>query len=279
MATQCIKRVGKEGRDEDYDTTGYKRSDMIRFLRNPLFIQDSEGAQEVRGRILGLAAGLKPTKRQVNHSPIFKLRPPPPGEEKIPVANVAEHWIDILTEEGALGDKHPNQYSPPPGYGKLYTYEGVRTHFPSALSAWKDDQPPGSLILLVPALASGTRIGGDYGLSNFHEVEDCLKKVTIGRGEKTWKQFGFCVYCGVRYENQDTLYNHIRRHLDLEFLCEPCLSTVSSSPKQMASHMAKCKATGAVRATKPGKAGKGPGSQGAPASRTMPDRRTRKVSQ
>ena len=55
-----------KGEDEDYDPTGYKRSDMIRFLRNPLYMQDSEGAQEVRGRILGLDPGLKPTKHQVN---------------------------------------------------------------------------------------------------------------------------------------------------------------------------------------------------------------------
>ena len=277
QATQCTKRVGNEGRDEDYDPTGYKRSDIIRFLRNPLFMQDSELAQEVRGCILGLDPNLRPTKRQVNRSPIFKLRPPPPGEEKMPLTNVSEYWIDILSDEGALGDRHPKEYKPPEGYGKLYTWDGIRTHCSTALNAWKDDQTPGSLILLVPALASGTRIGGDYGLSNFHEVEDSLKKATIGRGEKTRKQFGFCVYCGVRYENQDTLYNHIRRHIDLEFLCESCLSAVSTSPKQMASHMNKCKAAvAAARAGKPsksGKPGKGHGSHGAPAPRTMPGRK------
>ena len=240
-ATSCTKHVGNEGRDEDYDPTGYKRSDMIRFLRNPLYLQDSDGAQEVWGHLLQLDKGVKPTKRQVNMLPLFKLKPPPPGEEKNPGVIVADYWIDILTEEGALGDCHPKDYHPPPGYGKLYTWDGLRVHCPSALNTWKDDQIPPSLILLVPAMASSTRIGGDYGLSNFHEVQACLRKVTISRGEKTQKQFGFCVYCGIHHKNQDTLYNHIWRHIDLEFLCEPCLSTVSTSPKQMASHMAKCK--------------------------------------
>ena len=204
-ATSCRKWEGNEGDDEDYDPTGYKKSNMIRFLCNPLYSQDSEGAQEVRGHILGLNQGLKPTKHQINCSPLFKLRPPPPGEEKSLVINVADYWIDILTDEGALGDDHPKDYHPPAGYGKLYMWDGLWTHCPLALKAWKDDQAPPSLILLVPALASGTQIGGDYGLSNFHEVEVCLKKVTIGRGKKTRKQFGFCVYCGIRHKNQDTL--------------------------------------------------------------------------
>ena len=68
-ATSCKKREDNEGDDEDYDPTGYKKSDMIRFLCIPLYSQDSEGAQEVWGRILGLGQGLKPTKRQINHSP------------------------------------------------------------------------------------------------------------------------------------------------------------------------------------------------------------------
>ena len=190
---------------------------------------------------------------------------------------MADYWIDILTDEGALGNNHPKDYRPPTGYGKLYTWDGLRTHCPSALNVWKDDQVPGSLILLVPALASGTRIGGDYGLSNFHEVEACLRKVTIGRGEKTQKKLGFCVYSGIRHENQDTLYNHIRRHIDLEFLCEPCLSTVSTSPKQMANHMTKCKAAEEVRPAKPGKATKSTTSHCTPASRTMPERKSRKT--
>ena len=280
-ATLCTKRVGNEGQDEDYDPTGYKKSDIIRFLRNPLFMQDSDGAQEVRGRLLGLEQGARPDKHQVNRSPIFRLRPPPPNKEKVPLTNVSEYWIDILNEEGALGDRHPKEYQPPEGYGKLYTWEGIRKHCPTALNAWKDEQVPGSLILLVPALASGTRIGGDYDLSNFHEVKDSLKKATIGKGERVRKQFGFCVYCGVRYENQDTLYNHIRRHIGLEFMCESCLSTVSTSPKQMASHMDKCKAAGAAKSIKPGKPGRhgrGPNSHGAPTPRTMPNRKGKAAS-
>ena len=74
--------------------------------------------------------------------------------------NVADYWIDILTDEGALGDNYPKDYHPPAGYGKLYMWDRLWTHCPSALNAWKDDQAPASLILLVPALASGTQIGG-----------------------------------------------------------------------------------------------------------------------
>ena len=182
-ATSCMKQVGNEGEDKDYDPTGYRRSDMIRFLRNPLYFQDSDGAQEVWGYILRLDKGVKPTKHQIDQSPLFKLRPPPPSEEKNPGIIVADYWIDILTEEGALGNCHPKDYHPPAGYGKLYTWDSLKTHCSSVLSAWKDGQAPPSLVLLVPTLASGTQLGGDYGLSNFHKVEACLKKVT--RGEKT----------------------------------------------------------------------------------------------
>ena len=120
-ATSCVKWVGNKGRDEDYSLMGYKKSDMIRFLCNPLYLQDSDGVQEVQGYILGLDKGIKPTRRQVNQSPLFKLRPPPPGEEKNPGVIVADYWIEILTEEGMLGDCHPKDYLPPEGYGKLYT--------------------------------------------------------------------------------------------------------------------------------------------------------------
>ena len=44
-ATNCKKWEDNEEDDKDYDPTGYKKSDMICFLHNPLYSQDSEGAQ------------------------------------------------------------------------------------------------------------------------------------------------------------------------------------------------------------------------------------------
>ena len=59
-ATSCTKWVGNEGDDKDYDTTGYKKSDMICFLHNLLYSQDSKGAQEVWGASLALIRASSP---------------------------------------------------------------------------------------------------------------------------------------------------------------------------------------------------------------------------
>ena len=130
-----------------------------------------------------------------------------------------DHWLPILWEHG-LAECHPNQFTAVVDWVLLYTPDGLRKHLPVTLSAFVNAGPP-SLTAVVP-LEMHVGMDKEFLLTNFHQHE-CLVRQSISIGGRC-RQLAFCPYCGVINENSMTALSHMRKNLDLLFVCGSCYS-------------------------------------------------------
>ena len=195
------------------------------------FTMDHNWVQWVRGILLGLETGATPSKKDIDTSERFipraaELEPEPPEV-------VAEHWLPILREQGCLAECHPNQFTAAADWVPLYTPEGLQKHLPAALSAFVNVGLP-SLTAVVPLeICMGT--DKEFLLTNFHEHE-CLVRQSISIGGRR-RQLAFCPYCGVVNENSETALSHMRKHLDLLFVCGGCYAKSFPHGQALNKHM------------------------------------------
>ena len=195
----------------------------------------------MRGRLLGLEANDSPSKSQIDHSSCFHLRTA--ASETGPPEVVAEHWLDILRQDGILVECPPDQFTAPDDWIPLYTNVGLQHYLPAALSAFQNQGVP-SLIAVTPP---DFHVGSDkeFLLSNFHR-HVCLVRQSFNI-EGRRRQLAFCPYCGVINENSDTAISHVRKHLDLQFVCGGCFSKSFLNGPALHKHMRTCASVAAIR--------------------------------
>ena len=177
--------------------------------------------------MLGLPTGSIPSVQQINSMELFALCAPQKGksvnddddEEGPPKeANIHHLWLPFLQGNGVLGNCSPSQFEPPGDWSKVYTSQGLQTHFPMGVTAWKSCELLPSLIIMVPP--DSPQLEKEHFLDHLHSYT-ALKRYSLGVGKQR-KQFAFCPSCGIQLENQVSAYSHVRRHLNIEFLCEAC---------------------------------------------------------
>ena len=192
---------------------------------------DHDWVQWVRGSLLGLEVGATPSKKDSDTLEHFipctaALEPEPPEV-------VADHWLPILREHGHLTECHPNQFTAAVDWVPLYTPDGLQKHLPAALSAFVNTGPP-SLTAVVP-LEIHVGTDKEFFLTNFHRY-DCLMRQSISIGGRH-RQLAFCPYCGVVNENSETTLSHVRKHLDLLFVCGGCYTKSFPHGQALNKHM------------------------------------------
>ena len=131
-----------------------------------------------------------------------------------------------------------------PPWVPLYTLEGLEKHLPVALSAFVSTELP-SLTAVVPLQI---RVGMDreFLLTSFHPHE-CLVRQSINIHRKC-RQLAFCPYCKVVNENSKTTLSHVRKHLDLLFVCGGCYAKSFPHGQALNKHMrTMCHTTSAIR--------------------------------
>ena len=209
--------------------------------RYEVFAYDYECVQGVRGSILGLEADDSPSKRQIEHSSHFRLRTA--ASETEPPEVIAEHWLDYLRSEGVLVECPLDQFTAPADWILLYTSESLQRYLPTALSAFPNQGVP-SLIAVAPP---EYHVGSDkeFLLCNFHR-HVCLVRQSFNIEGKR-RQLAFCPYCGVINENSDTALSHVRKHLNLQFVCGGCLSRSFLNGPALNRHMRTCPSVTAIR--------------------------------
>ena len=209
--------------------------------RHEVFTSDYEWVQRVRGRLLGLEANDSPSKSQINHSSHFHLRTA--ASEMEPPEVVAEHWLDSLREDGILVECPPDQFTALDDWIPLYTSVGLQHYLPAALSAFPSQGVP-SLIAVTPP---DFHVGSDkeFLLSNFHR-HVCLVRQSFNIEGKC-RQLAFCPHCRVINENSDTALSHVRKHLDLQFVCGGCFSRSFLNGPALHRHMRTCASVAAIR--------------------------------
>ena len=221
--------------------TGVKEEDLLP-KRYETFTIDHDWVQWVRGSLLGLKAGATPSKKDIDTLECFIPRAA--ALESEPPEVVADHWLPILQEHGCLMECHPNQFTAAADWVPLYTLEGLQKHLPVALSTFVTTGPP-SLTAVVPL---EIHVGMDKGflLTNFYWHE-CLVRQLISIGGRC-RQLAFCPYCGVVNENSETALSHVRKHLDLLFVCGGCYAKSFPHGQALNRHMRTlCHSISAIR--------------------------------
>ena len=210
--------------------------------RYEVFTSDYDWVQSVRSSLLGLEAGASPSRRGIDNSSRFVPRTVA-SETDLPEV-ITEHWLPILRREGLLVECPLDQFMAPVGWIPLYTRESLQKYLPAALSAFPSPGTPSLIAIMPPEFRVGT--DKEFLLCNFHHHQ-CLVRQLFNL-EGRCRQLAFCPYCGVINKNSDTALSHVRKHLDLQFVCGGCYSRSFLNGPALNKHMkAQCPSVTAIR--------------------------------
>ena len=186
--------------------------------RYEVFTSDYDWVQSIRGSLLGLEAGTSPSRRDIDNSSHF-VPQTVVSETDLPEV-ITEHWLSILRREGLLMECPPDQFTALADWIPLYTHESLQKYLPAALSAF----PSWAALSLIAVVPPEFWVGTDkeFLLFNFNHHQCLVRQLFNLKGR--CRQLAFCPYCGVINENSDTALSHVRKHLDLQFVCGGCCS-------------------------------------------------------
>ena len=168
--------------------------------------------------VLGLEAGTSPSRRDIDNSSHFVPRTAA-SESDLPEV-ITEHWLPILRREGLLMECPPDQFTAPADWIPLYTRKSLQKYLPAVLSAFPSQGTPSLIAVVPPEFHVG--MDKEFLLCNFHHHQ-CLMRQSFNLKGRC-RQLAFCPYCRVINENSDTALSHVRKHLDLQFVCGGCYS-------------------------------------------------------
>ena len=221
--------------------TGVMEEDLLP-KRYKTFTMDHNWAQWVRGSLLGLEAGVKPSKNDIDTSEYFVPRAA--ALETEPPEVIVDHWLPILWEQRCLTECHLDKFTAAEDWVPMYTPDGLQKHLSAALSTFVNTNLP-SLTAVVP-LEIVLGMDREFLLTNFHQYE-CLMRQLINVSERR-RQLAFCPYCRVVNENSDTTLSHVRKHLDLLFVCGGCYTKSFPHGQALNKYMrALCHSMSAIR--------------------------------
>ena len=210
--------------------------------RYEFFTSDYDWVQSVRGSLLGLEAGTSPSRRDIDNSSRFIPRTAV-SESDLPEV-ITEHWLPILRREGLLVECLPDQFTTLADWIPLYTRESLQKYLPAALSAFPSQGAPSLIAVAPPEFHVGT--DKEFLLCNLHHHQCLVRQSFNLKGRH--RQLAFCPYCGVINENSDTALSHVRKHLDLQFICGGCYSKSFLNGPALNKHMrTQCPSVSAIR--------------------------------
>ena len=210
--------------------------------RYEIFTSDYDWVQHVRCNLLGLEAGTMPSRRDIDNSSRFIPRAVA-SESDLPEV-ITKHWLPILRREGLLMECPPDQFTAPVDWVPLYTREGLQKYLPAALSSFPSQGAPSLTAVAPPEFCVGT--DKEFFLSNFHRNQ-CLVRQLFSLDGRC-RQLTFCPYCGVINKNSDTALSHVRKHLNLQFICGGCYPKSFLNGPALNTHMRiQCPSVTAIR--------------------------------
>ena len=199
--------------------------------RYETFTSDNNWVQQIRCSLLGLEAGTTPSRRDNDTSGCFVPRVVP-SKSDLPEV-ITNHWLLILRREGLFVECPPDQFTAPAEWVPLYIPKGLQKYLPAVLSSFTSQGTPSLAAVVPPELHVGT--DKEFLLSNFHQHE-CLRRQSFNLARRC-RQLAFCPYCGVINKNSDMALSHVRKHLDLQFICGGCYSKSSLNGPALSKHM------------------------------------------
>ena len=220
---------------------GVKKEDILP-KRHETFTADNGWIQRMRCSLLGLEAGTTPSREDIDTSECFVPRAAASESDLPGVIN--DYWLLIHQEEGLLVECPPDQFTATADWVPLYTREGLERYLPVALSSFVSTGVP-RLTAVVPPECR-VDMDKEFLLTNFH-WHGCLVRQSFTIGGRR-RQLAFCPYCGVINENSDTALSHMRKYLDLHFVCGGCYSKSFLNGPALHRHMrTQCPSMTAIR--------------------------------
>ena len=203
---------------------------------------DNDWVQHVRCSLLVLEAGTTPSRKDIDTSGRFVPRAAA-SESDLPEV-ITDHWLPILRREGLLVECPPDQFTAMVDWVPLYTREGLQKYLLVVLSSFTTQGTPSLTAVVPPEFRVGT--DKEFLLLNFHRHK-CLVRQLFNLTRRR-RQLAFCPYCGVINENSDTALSHVRKHLDLQFVCGGCYSKSFLNGPALNKHMkTQCPSVTAIR--------------------------------
>ena len=210
--------------------------------RYEVFISDYNWVQSIRGSLLGLEAGTLPSRRDIDNSSHF-VPQTAASESDLPEV-ITEHWLPVLRREGLLVECPLDQFTALADWIPLYTCKSLQKYLPAALSAFLSLGALSLIAVVPPEFCVGT--DKEFLLCNFHHHQ-CLMRQSFNL-EGRHRQLAFCPFCGVINENSDTALSHVRKHLDLQFVCGGCYSRSFLNGPALNKHMrTQCPSVSAIQ--------------------------------
>ena len=219
---------------------GMKEKDLLP-RRYEVFASDYEWVQSVRGSLLGLEAGDSPSMREIEESSRFQLQTV--ASEMEPPEVITEHWLSSLWKDGLLVECPPDQFTTLADWIPLYTHEGLQKYLLATLSAFQSQGVLSLIAVTPPEVHVGTN--KEFLLCNFHQHR-CLVRQSFNL-EGRHRQLAFCLYCRVINENSDMALSHVRKHLNLQFVCGGCFSRSFLNGPALNKHMRTCASVTAIQ--------------------------------
>ena len=132
-----IKKEKERDNNESSSSTGLS-DEILRDHRFTVYGKDSTAVHDVRAKILGLEAGTRPPRQDIDSSPIFALRRA--ADESRSPSIIGQHWMLYLEQKGHLADYKPKDFTYKDGWLPLYTRAGITKHLSSLESLLNRDK-------------------------------------------------------------------------------------------------------------------------------------------
>ena len=143
----AIKKEMEVDDNESSSSTGLS-DETLSDHRFTVYGRDSIAVHEVRARILSLEAETRPSRHDINSSPIFALRRV--ADESRPPSIIGKHWVPYLKQKGHLADCKPKDFSYKDGWLPLYTRAGITKHLSDLESLLNKDKTSPLITVILP---------------------------------------------------------------------------------------------------------------------------------
>ena len=232
-----IKKEMEVDDNESSSSTGLS-DETLHDHRFTVYGRDSTAVHKVRAKILGLEAETRPSRQDIDSSPIFALRRA--ADESWPPSIIGKHWVPYLEQKGHLVHCKPKDFSYKDGWLPLYTRAGVTKHLSGLQSLLNKDKTSPLIAVILPEM--DFQYEQEYVIHKLHKCES-LNRISISYDTSQRKQIAFCPYCGVMNENTATALSHARKHLRIAFLCGGCYGKIYKKLQFLYNHMLSCQPT------------------------------------
>ena len=144
-----VKKEKEVDNNEGPSSTGLSDK-TLHDHRFTVYSRDSTAVHEVRARILGLKARMRPSQQDIDLSPIFAVRRA--ADESWSPSIIGQHWVPYLEQKGHLVDCKPKDFTFKDEWLPLYTRSGITKHLSGLESLLNKDKTSPLIAVILPKM-------------------------------------------------------------------------------------------------------------------------------